>query len=238
MSSKTLIPLAEHFHSIQGEGLFTGTPMHFLRTSGCPVGAAATKAYIGQGQLATNQPLIPVLETGASASMCRTYDNRFFACDTDFRHIEKVSIWNLVVETYEAHICLTGGEPLAHQKSPWFEELFDYADNRGMTVHIETSGTILLNPWRTNAWLTVAPKYNYDYRMLALADEIKFLVDENFDIKHLPEHLDECKAQIFLCPINDEKAVNLRNVAICMNLLKDHPRWRLSAQWHKFLGVR
>lgn len=234
----SLIPLAEHFHSIQGEGLFVGTPMHFIRIAGCPVGAKATRDYIGQGRLATNQPLIPILENNTRASMCQTYDGRFFPCDTDFNSYEKIPVEDLVNETQEEHICLTGGEPLAHQKSLWWVELLQYAAYRGIRLHVETSGTILLNPVPPRMWITVAPKRNYDYKMLALADEIKFLVDDDFDLANLPEGIEACGATIFLCPINDEKVVNLRNVAICMELLASHPKWRLSAQWHKFLGVR
>src|SRR5712664_1804313 len=113
--SLLLVPLAEHFHSIQGEGEWVGTPMHFIRLAGCSVGARATAEFYNHGFPQTPQPAeLPILQDGSRASMCRTYDNRFFTCDTNFHLTEKVPLQNLLDETYEKHICLTGGEPLNH----------------------------------------------------------------------------------------------------------------------------
>jgi 7-carboxy-7-deazaguanine synthase len=230
-----LVPLAEHFHSIQGEGFWVGTPMHFIRVAGCAVGVKATSDFIG-----FNHGTIPILDNGLRGSKCKTYDGRYFDCDTDFSNHLKVPVQALVNETHEEHICLTGGEPLAYQKQPWFSEFLELAYGAHKQIHVETSGTVLLErgPWRSHLWIAVAPKHNYLPQMLVRADEIKFLVDEKFDMNLLPPDLDESSTHIYLCPINGEKEVSQRNVAICMHLLSSRPGWRLSAQWHKFIGVR
>jgi 7-carboxy-7-deazaguanine synthase len=230
-----LVPLAEHFHSIQGEGFWVGTPMHFIRVAGCPVGLKATNDFVN-----ANKGTIPILQNGHRGSKCKTYDGRYFDCDTDFAVHERYTIDTLIKETHEEHICLTGGEPLAHQGKPWFGELLETAYSAHKQIHIETSGTILLErgPWRSHLWITIAPKEGVLTQMLYRAEEIKLLVDENFDLNTLPAGFEDAKAHIYLCPINDEKEVNQRNVAICMSLLVACPHWRLSAQWHKFIGAR
>lgn len=230
-----LVPLAENFHSIQGEGFWVGTPMHFLRVAGCPVGVKATNDFVG-----FNKGTIPILQSGLRGSKCQTYDGRYFDCDTDFHNHLKMPVVALIRETHEEHICLTGGEPLAHQNAPWFAELLETAYSVHKQIHVETSGTILLDrgPWRSHLWITVAPKKGVLTQMLYRAEEIKLLVDENFDINALPEGFEDAEAHIFLCPINHEFSVNLENVQRCMQLLIARPHWRLSAQWHKFIGVR
>jgi organic radical activating enzyme len=228
----SLVPLAENFHSIQGEGVYVGTPMHFIRTAGCTVGAKASRDFLASNTLHN----LPILNDNTVGSKCCTYDRRFFDCDTNFRRNASTHVSRLLEETYEKHICLTGGEPLNHQYSEWWEELFYGASAAGIRIHIETSGTIDIQRC-TGAWITVAPKYGVLKSALQQADEIKFLVDEQFDLNNLPD-FDDRWSQIFVSPINDEKTVNQDNVARCMEILKQRPTWRLSAQWHKFIGVR
>jgi organic radical activating enzyme len=228
----SLVPLAEHFHSIQGEGVHVGTPMHFIRTAGCSVGALASREYLKENTLHN----LPILNDNTVGSKCRTYDGRFFDCDTNFKRNATMSVEALLAETYEKHICLTGGEPLNHQHSEWWEELFFGASAAGIRIHIETSGTVDIHKC-TGAWITVAPKAGVLKSALIQADEVKLLVDEHFDLNNIPS-FDDRWIEVFVSPINDEKTVNQANVARCMEILKQRPTWRLSAQWHKFIGVR
>jgi organic radical activating enzyme len=228
-----LIPLAEHFHSIQGEGTFVGTTMHFIRVAGCCVGAKATHDFV-----TANRGTIPILSNGRRGSKCQTYDGRYFTCDTDFALAEELSPEYLLRETYEEHICLTGGEPLAYANRPWMKELHEIAESRSITIHIETSGAIYVsNKFFENDWIAVAPKRNVTPGMIKRANEIKLLIDESFKIENVPGMILN-KKNIFLSPINDEHDVSLKNVSYALSILATHPSWRLSAQWHKFLGVR
>lgn len=225
-----LVPLAEHFHSVQGEGHWVGTPMHFIRTPGCPVGSRATADFV-----AANFGTIPILQSGKRGSKCQTYDGRYFDCDTDFHLNLSRTVESLLEETWEHHICLTGGEPLIHQNQAWWKELFLVANERRIMIHIETSGTIQPNE-KYSAWLTVAPKANFLQMVVFGANEVKLLVDEHFDIDKMP-HVNDYQ-HVFLSPINGEKTVDHSNVERCLDILQEHPNWKLSAQWHKFLGVR
>lgn len=221
VTSSTTVPIAETFHSLQGEGLYTGTPMHFVRFAGCSVG----KPQTGKGEPQVH------LKTGKLAWECHTYDGRAFWCDTDFNKYKSMTIDQILEETYEEHLCITGGEPLLHP------DVINHLVVRfkGL-VHIETSGTIDIPfPYqRGRLWVTVSPKHGYKQTMIDRADEIKLLVDKYFDDTKAPTG----KGLVYIQPINGEMYIDKYNVDMCVELLKKHPQWRLSMQLHKILGVR
>lgn len=243
------IPLAEHFHSIQGEGFWTGTPMHFIRLPGCSVGKLerTVKEHI--------QDPAPLLSTGKHAWQCHTFDGTPFWCDTDFNKYVEVEGTNLLAETWESHICLTGGEPLIHREViNWFRTHSQLRSVNGKSqpilLHIETSGTIDfwweqdLHPvtnhglfdWR-DPWLTVSPKQSWTPYMVKYAQELKLLVDKDFN----PDKLDpalRAHPRTYLSPINDIPDLSQTNLQRALDVLKLQPGWRLSVQLHKYLGVR
>lgn len=222
------IPIAEVFHSLQGEGVWTGTPMFFVRTAGCTVG----KAHADDPEVDTLHH--PVLKTLKPAWQCHTYDGRPFWCDTDFHKYHEYTIGELLEMTYEHHICLTGGEPLMHMKH--VKDLWSQATKAGRHLHIETSGTIA---WQAppSIWITVSPKAGVLESMIDRANEIKVLVDDDFDADKLPWNVFG-KKNVFLQPINNELTINDDNMQRVLELLKTFPQWRLSAQLHKYLKVR
>src|SRR5580765_3107504 len=178
------LPIAETFHSIQGEGTWVGTPMHFIRLAGCPVGKKASAELRSSGDF---NVLAPEWQRfgydNPNVSACKTWDGRAFVCDTDFSCHTYKTVDELIGETWEKHICLTGGEPLIHQKSLIEQGFFQQAFAKRIQVHIETSGTVELDHrliHDNRLWIAVAPKWNFLSSMIRLASEIKFLVDENF----------------------------------------------------------
>jgi len=237
------LPIAETFHSLQGEGTYVGTPMHFIRLAGCPVGSKATQELVTR---IGNPLLIPSMESNPNmrASYCKTWDGRNFVCDTDFSCHTYKTVDELIGETWEKHICLTGGEPLIHQQSLISLGFFQQAFQKGIQIHIETSGTILLDPKLYNnsrLWLTVAPKWECQPQMLEYADEIKLLIDEGWDElkwEQLSGPVVTYTENVFVSPINEEKTINQENVGLALAVLRSHPTWRLSCQWHKLLNLR
>lgn len=172
-------------------------------------------------------------------------------CDTDFRTKEALTVEQILERIPEGvnHICLTGGEPLDHPLEALLQELAD----REYFVHIETSGTVNLTEkaypsyrWQDSMsrdggdgwlWITVSPKFRVLPEMLNLADEIKLLVDENFDVQKIPtevlnHHL------LFIQPINGEFEISRENMDRCLELQKKYPDWRISSQSHKLWKVR
>lgn len=230
-----MLPLAEHFHSIQGEGTYVGTPMHFIRLAGCNVGKPSEK----------NAGIIPMLPfINEPAFTCKSWDGREFFCDTDFKRHGLLSVDALVVDTWENHVCLTGGEPLMHLPLLESEEFFEKFCHsmHNCTVHIETSGTKPITPYikklqSTNyVWLTVAPKFGATEEMLFFANEIKLVVDDDFTDEGLPSVILD-HPNVFVSPINNVLTIREDNLQVCMKWLRKYPKWRLSCQWHKLIGA-
>lgn len=247
------IPLAEHFHSLQGEGQWVGTPMHFLRLPGCSVGKKVRRGTPEDGKLfeeVVSGP-VPILPSGKEAWLCHTYAGRSFWCDTDFNKYEEVELEELLKETWEEHICLTGGEPLIHREV--VDEIRTRAWRQGIQVHIETSGTIDFW-WEAetgsdhDCWITCSPKVGWTPYMVHHSNELKLLIspstEDNFDPAFLAH------PNVYLSPINavevcgDEGVMeeNLSRTSLqrAQQLLRSHPNWKLSVQLHKYLdgGMR
>lgn len=227
-------PISEMFLSPQGEGVFAGTLMSFIRLSGCNVGRKYQKEEY--------QPIgpFPIYTT-----MCSTYDGREFPCDTDYRMKVSLSLEHIFDEIPKGirHVCLTGGEPFIHELSP----IVALAEQRGAMVHIETSGTLPLsrafshiegadvNEYSKNVWITVSPKKGVLDEMVERANEIKLLIDEDFDLKAVPTSIRRHHT-VYIQPINFEHSVDPKNLRRCMDLQKQHPNWRISLQLHKVLS--
>ena len=227
------LSIAETFHSLQGEGQWVGTPMFFIRLAGCNVGRSAK---------ALKMEPFPILPTGREAMVCTSWDGRSFPCDTDYSLYERKTPEELISECWEKHICLTGGEPLLHYED--IENLFVHAFSKDITIHIETSGTIIpryLGNFHkllmSGYWIACSPKIGARDEIIRRSDELKLLVDEEFRFDRLTPAMKEHK-NVFLCPINEVSTVNQDNVNRCIELIKYNPTWRVSVQLHKFLGLR
>ena len=227
-------PIAEKFVEIQGEGVWSGAIMAFIRLAGCTVGKPYPKEMY-KGDPAKElypKPGLPIY-----TEQCTLYDGRTMACDTDYRMKEKLTVEQLAdwVPTKIGHVCITGGEPMMHDLQPLVFEM----KKLKKLVHIETSGTIPLakaNLPATDAfrWLTVSPKQGCLPDMIRVANEIKLLVDKDFNPDKLPL-LVFGHPTVFLNPVNYEHEVNVDNLRRCRELLDRFPQWRLGGQLHKVL---
>lgn len=234
------IPLAEHFHSIQGEGYWTGTPMHFIRLPGCNVGRKVQRITPDiPAQTVDGIPIgqVPLLTTSEPAWLCHRYDGRPFWCDTDFNKHGEEELDALMGETFEHHICLTGGEPFLHPEI--ITALEEQCKVKGKMLHIETSGTLFGIPLDPFTWITVCPKKGC--KSLIPAQEVKLLVGPQ-GLGDLPPGIDQHQ-RVYLSPINNvgfggRADIEKQSLQAALKVLKLHPEWRLSVQLHKYLGVR
>lgn len=225
-------PIAEIFHSLQGEGHWVGTPMMFVRLAGCNVGRYVEREAIPTELYASHDfPLL--LEK--KHSVCTTVDGHRFLCDTDYHKRENMepSVIAAMLGGYK-HVCITGGEPFLHDLKPLIN-VMPY----GVMVHIETSGTLEVpNTVSVAAWITCCPKHGFDPMNIDAFHEWKFLVGSNFDVRVVERLTESSDAPIYLQPINGVNEVWQENLERCIELCKQHPHLRLSAQMHKTWGVR
>ena len=196
----------EIFRSLQGEGFWTGTPMVFVRLSGCNL----------------------------QCPFCDTDHSAFMEMTAEGIVAEAVRLSGDAMIRDGVHgrgrVCLTGGEPALQADAA----LVDALHAAGFLVHIETNGTRPI-PEGID-WVTLSPKTDVpglkgDGRVvLPRADELK-LVYTGDDAA-----VDRWAAfpadWHFLQPCS---CANTEETVAC---ILQRPRWRLSLQTHKYLGIR
>ena len=154
-------------------------------------------------------------------------------CDTDHAHAEEMTrddledaVRALLTGHDGAIIVLTGGEPALQLRDD--EPLFH---GFGCRVCIETNGTLPVPGWVD--WVTVSPK-NELSPVVPRANELKFV----FEPEHIPYYLSmqeaECEKRIQPLARKD----GTTNLAEALEFVLAHPRFKLSVQLHKIIGVR
>lgn len=140
------------------------------------------------------------------------------------------------IEKYPAHlVVITGGEPTLQLT----ESLINKIHEQGKMVAIETNGT---RPVPKNVdWVTVSPKSPFVGDMgrpiLKTAQEVKVV----FDGYHLMTDptFGITAAHYFIQPCDTgDKTRNKEIIRQCVEFIKNNPKWKLSLQTQKILGVR
>lgn len=209
----------ELYYTLQGEGAQTGRAAVFCRFAGCNL-------WTG-------------LERDRTTAVC-TF------CDTDFvgtngpgggRFATPESLAQSALHTWRdgRHasgtplVVCTGGEPLLQLDIPLIDAFHDV----GFQVAVETNGTQLAPPGLD--WICVSPKAGAPLRLKS-GDELKLVYPQR-EAEAQPERFESLAFRFFSLqpmdgPHRDENTQ--RAVAYCLA----HPRWRLSLQTHKLLGLR
>jgi 7-carboxy-7-deazaguanine synthase len=204
----------EIFYTLQGEGANTGRAAVFCRFAGCNL-------WTGREQdrhLATCQ-----------------------FCDTDFVGTDGpgggrfASAGELAAAVAAAwppdqsgrrFVVCTGGEPLLQLDSKLLQALH----GEGFEIAVETNGT--LPPPDGVDWLCVSPKAGAEL-VVTSGDEIKLVFPQ---AGAEPDQFEQLGFRhYFLQPMDgpDREA----NTAAALQYCLAHPRWRLSLQTHKLLGI-
>jgi organic radical activating enzyme len=157
------IKIAEIFYSIQGEGLYAGTPSVFLRSFGCNFQCR------GFG-LDTGKRSTEPEDVAKQINLHKTYDDLPLVstgCDSyaswhpDYKHLSpfislediKTKMEDLIpnktwtqANGSDIHLVITGGEPLLGWQRAWPKLIEECAANGLINVTFETNGTQDLDP--------------------------------------------------------------------------------------------
>ncbi len=203
----------EIFLTLQGEGANAGRAAVFCRFSGCNL-------WSGQ-------------EKDRDGAVCRFCDTDFVGLNGtgggSFADAEALSMaiegaW--IGGKTDRFVVFTGGEPLLQLDAT----LIGAVHARGFEIAVETNGTLAPPPGLD--WLCVSPKAGAPL-VANSGSELKLVFPQQ---GLQPEELSGLAfAHFWLQPMDgDERAANTAAaIAYCL----DHPRWRLSLQAHKFLGI-
>jgi 7-carboxy-7-deazaguanine synthase (Cx14CxxC type) len=135
--------------------------------------------------------------------------------------------WPHPTTTESALVVCTGGEPLLQLNG----ELVDLLHGKGFQIAVETNGTQLPPPGID--WICVSPKVRAELR-LREGDELKLVYPQDGGEPEKYEDLDF--NYFYLQPMDGPDRE--RNTALAIHYCLDHPRWRLSLQTHKYVGIR
>jgi len=206
----------EVFYTLQGEGHHAGRPAVFCRFAGCNL-------WSGR-------------EADRAGAVCRFCDTDFVGTDGTgggkFPGAEALAAhvaahWPAAAGRAGRFVVLTGGEPLLQVDAALTAALHD----QGFEVAVESNGTVVAPPGID--WLCVSPKAGAPLRQTR-GNELKLVVPQP------GVSLDELAAldfeRFYLQPMDGPDAAANTQWAIAQ-CLRD-PRWRLSVQTHKVIGIR
>jgi len=205
----------EIFFTLQGEGYHTGRAAVFCRFAGCNL-------WSGR-------------ESDRASAICSFCDTDFVGLGPDggrFASADELadavaSCWPVECNGEGRFVVCTGGEPLLQLDAP----LVGALHARGFLVAIETNGTRL--PPQGLDWICVSPKARADL-VLANGNELKLVYPQ---VGAEPERYEELAFEhYFLQPMDGPALVE--NTRAAVRYCQQHPRWRLSLQTHKILGIR
>ena len=203
----------EIFLTLQGEGANTGRAAVFCRFAGCNLWSGQEKDRAGAACRFCDTDFVGMDGPGGG---------RFVSAEALATAIE--SVWAGGKEN--RFVVFTGGEPLLQLD----EALTRVVHARGFEISVETNGT--LPPPPGVDWLCVSPKAGAPL-IANSGSELKLVFPQQ---GLMPEDLSGLAfAHFWLQPMDgcDLAANTAAAIAYCL----DHPRWRLSLQTHKFIGV-
>jgi 7-carboxy-7-deazaguanine synthase (Cx14CxxC type) len=204
----------EIFKTLQGEGRNAGRAAVFCRFAGCNL-------WSGR-------------EADRATATCRFCDTDFVGTDGSGggRFDTADSLAAAVAEEWGQDVkrrlvVLTGGEPLLQVNEPLLECLHA----QKFEIAIETNGTIAA-PADID-WICVSPKAGAPL-VQTRGDELKLVFPQD---GAAPRDFEELEFDHFLLQPMDGPEI-ARNTAAAIDYCLMHPRWRLSVQTHKAIGIR
>lgn len=205
----------EIFYTLQGEGAQAGRPAVFCRFTGCNL-------WTGR-------------EQDRATAVCRFCDTDFVGTDGQgggkFASAGQLaravaSRWPAGDDSGRRYVVCTGGEPLLQLDEP----LVDAFHAEGFEVAVETNGT---QPAPKGLdWICVSPKADAPLVQRS-GNELKLVYPQPEAMPGRFESLDF--DHFFVQPMDGPERE--RNTRAAIDWCLAHPKWRLSMQTHKYLGI-
>jgi 7-carboxy-7-deazaguanine synthase len=205
----------EIFYTLQGEGANVGRPAVFCRFAGCNL-------WTGR-------------EADRAEAVCRFCDTEFVGTDgpgggkfpsADRLAAAVAAAWPGARSEGRPLVVCTGGEPLLQLDTPLLEALHA-AD---FEVAVETNGTVPPPPGID--WLCMSPKAGAT-PVVTAGDELKLVYPQE---GAEPGRYEGLRFRHFFLQPMDGPAREA-NTRAALHYCLAHPRWRLSLQTHKLLGI-
>jgi 7-carboxy-7-deazaguanine synthase (Cx14CxxC type) len=222
----------EIFYTLQGEGAQTGRAAVFCRFSGCNLWSGREEDrsravcqfcdtdFVGTGpdggRFASAKEL--------AAAIDRCWMGGISRIDSD-EGAETVA--ESTQPRSRKYVVCTGGEPLLQVDESLISELH----RRDFEVAVETNGTRSAPP--SLDWICVSPKAGAPL-VQTTGNELKLVFPQENAPPERFEHLNF--RHFFLQPMDGPDTD--RNTALAIDYCLRHPRWRLSIQTHKLVGLR
>ena len=129
-------------------------------------------------------------------------------------------------------IVITGGEPLMHN----LDELTKTLQAVGLETNIETSGSSPLSG--TWDWICLSPKKFKAplSEVVPFANELKIVVFNKSDFAWAEEYAEQVapSCKLYLQP---EWSKEKETIPLMIEYIKANPKWEMSLQLHKYIGV-
>ena len=203
----------ELYYTLQGEGMQAGRPAVFCRFAGCNL-------WTGR-------------EDDRHRAICKFCDTDFIGTDGPGggKFADAVALAQAAHAKWPEgeggkYIVCTGGEPALQLD----HDLVQAFHARGFEVAIETNGTTALA--RGIDWICMSPKAGTSL-VVREGDELKLVYPQP---DALPERFEDFGFRHFLLQPMDGPDRE-RNTRLAVEYCLAHPRWRLSLQTHKYLGI-
>jgi 7-carboxy-7-deazaguanine synthase len=205
----------EIFYTLQGEGAQAGRPAVFCRFAGCNLWSgreedrrAAVCQFCDTDFVGTN---------GTGGGRFETADDLAEAIHGQ---------WAASEPTDKRFVVCTGGEPLLQLD----RDLIDALHAREFEIAVETNGTVLA-PEGID-WVCVSPKAGAPLAQRT-GDELKLVFPQE---QAQPREFEGLAFRhFFLQPMDGP--FRKMNTELAVRYCMAHPRWRLSLQTHKILGI-
>ncbi|WP_294291837.1 7-carboxy-7-deazaguanine synthase [uncultured Sphingomonas sp.] len=204
----------EIFLTLQGEGVNAGRRAVFVRFAGCNL-------WSGR-------------EQDRASAVCQF-------CDTDFvgtdglgggKFADAAALAQAVADHWgegaeRRFVVLTGGEPMLQID----DAIVDALHAQGFEIAMESNGTIAAHPGID--WVCISPKAGSDVVQQS-GDELKLVWPQPGSDADAMEAWDF--AHFLVQPMDDARGA--ANVQAAVDFAMVRPKWRLSLQTHKALGLR